>query len=319
VFVAGAVLGSFNDPNFDKGSASLVTLCAVALSNLASVTVPAAVALLYHRHRYHRAPRRWHALPAGLLIALACVVFSRLTRFEPGYLYGVVYAVLFTRKLGRNPAGYVAFLSTITWVVTGFVAWFAWVPVAGAAIAHPNSLPLGFLDDFLAMVFISGLVGPVFALIPVRGLAGFKIRQWNNRAWLALYFVVAFAVVQVLLRPSTRVHEASMSHAPLVGTIVAFVVAAGASLAFFEHFESKNAAESEPRSLGARLHSLLQAAQAVGIDPGDDGDDGDDEPARTAVEPDVSADEAPQPPAGVGAQLSAPPEVSETPESGRET
>lgn len=279
VFVAGAVLASLNDPTFLHSLASLVTLPTVALSMLISITVPAVAALLYHRRRYHRAPWRWHSLPAGLAVGAACVLFSRLTGFEPGYLYGVMCSVLFTRKLGKEPTGHVAFLSTLAVLLVAVGAWFAWVPVAGAAAAHSNSVGLGFLEDFLAATFVGGLVGSFFSLIPVKGFAGFKIRLWNPRAWLALYFVVVLALMQVLLRPSTRAN-APMSHAPLVGTIAAFLVAALGSVVFFEHFERKrrDAAAKTP-SVQQRLHALVAAARR-GSAAGPAGDEPGEEPGE---------------------------------------
>jgi hypothetical protein len=170
-------------------------------------------------------------------------------------------SVLFTRKLGRQATGHVAFLSAAAVLAIAVGAWFAWVPVAQAALHHPGSVALGALDDFLAATFVGGLVGTFFSLIPVRGLTGFKIRQWNPRAWLGLYFAVLFTLVQVLLRPSTSA-SAPVTHAPLVGTVVAFFVAAAASVAFFEHFErKKRPAGSASPSLQERLHALMAAAR----------------------------------------------------------
>ena len=110
MFVAGALLASLNDPTFLHGLASLVTLPAVALSMVVFLVVPALSATAYHVRRYHNTAWRLRALPAGLAIAAGCVVFSRLTSFEPGYLYGIVCGVLFTRKLGKRAQGHVSFL-----------------------------------------------------------------------------------------------------------------------------------------------------------------------------------------------------------------
>ena len=134
-----------------------------------SVTLPAAVTFAYHRRRYREAPWKWHAVPAGLLVALACVLFSRLTRFEPGYLYGVMCGIAFTRRLGRNPRGHIAFLTTLATIVVSVAAWFARVPLSHTADAHPGSVALAFADDILATMFIGGLVGSFFAVIPPRG------------------------------------------------------------------------------------------------------------------------------------------------------
>lgn len=276
VFVAGAVLACFNDPTFLRSAASLVTLPTVAVSMALGIVVPTVVTRTYHRRRYHAAPWRWHSLPGGLAIGLVCVLFSRLTHFEPGYLYGIVCSIAFTRKLGKTPSGHVAFLALATTFLLALAAWFAWVPVAASANAHPGSILLGILDDLLAAMFVGGVVGSVFSLLPVRGFAGFRIRQWKPRVWLASYFVVLLTVVQVLLRPSTRA-SAPTSHAPLVGTIVAFVVAAVGSAVFFEHFELKHHPEA-PATLQGRLRRLWTAASTSRAD---EREDEEEEPAGT--------------------------------------
>ena len=262
MFVAGAFLASLNDPTFLHGQASLVTLPAVALSMVVSLVVPALTARAYHVRRYHDAVWRLRALPAGLAIAAGCVVFSRLTNFEPGYLYGIVCGVLFTRKLGKRAQGHVAFLGLCAVLVVGVAAWFAWVPVRSEAMTNPGSIWLGFAEDVLAMVFVGGLVGAFFALLPLRGLAGFNIRRWNRRAWMAMYFVVFAVLVQVLLRPSTRA-GAPATHAPLIGTVVAFFAAAALSVAFFEHFERKHRTPaSQPQSFAEKVRAVVEASRA---------------------------------------------------------
>ena len=266
MFVAGAFLASLNDPTFLRGQASLVTLPAVALSMVVSLVVPALTARAYHVRRYHDAVWRLRALPAGLAIAAGCVVFSRLTNFEPGYLYGIVCGVLFTRKLGKRAQGHVAFLGLCAVLVVGVAAWFAWVPVRSEAMTNPGSIWLGFAEDVLAMVFVGGLVGAFFALLPLRGLAGFNIRRWNRRAWMAMYFVVFAVLVQVLLRPSTRA-GAPATHAPLIGTVVAFFAAAALSVAFFEHFERKHRTPaSQPQSFAEKVRAVVEASRPEGRD-----------------------------------------------------
>ena len=102
VFVGGVLANAFNDGNFGFSWSSLVTLIAVACSLAIGVTVPALVGGMYHTARHGSSPRKLMALPAGLALAVVMVVFSRLINFEPGYLYGFVCGVLFTRELPTN-------------------------------------------------------------------------------------------------------------------------------------------------------------------------------------------------------------------------
>ena len=94
--------------------------------------MPTVVTAAYHRKHHNKAPRKLHAIPSGLAIGAGCVLFSRLTGFQPGYLYGVVAGVLFTRELTRRERGHIAALCTLTLLVLGILAWFAWVPASTA-------------------------------------------------------------------------------------------------------------------------------------------------------------------------------------------
>ncbi len=237
VILLGSLLASLNDPTFGSTAWSLVTLLAVVLSVVAGVSLPAVVAGLYHQKRHGSAPRRLHTIPSGLAIAAGCVLFSRLAGFEPGYLYGVVAGVVFTRELPGRETGHVAALQTISSLLVCVIAWLCWAPVNHAA-EHPGSFfGLVLLADFLAAFFVSGVVGTLISMLPLRLMPGYAVKQWSTAVWAGCYGLCAFVMIQVLLRPSSR--PGSPGHTPLVATVLLFVVAGAASIAFHEHFEAK--------------------------------------------------------------------------------
>jgi hypothetical protein len=235
VFVGGVLANAFNDGHFGLSSSSVVTLIAVACALAIGVTVPALVAGVYHRARHGSSPRKLMALPAGLALAVALVVFSRLINFEPGYLYGFVCGVLFTRELPTNEKGHVAALSVCTTLVFCALAWLAWIPVNAAALRPGAFVGVVLLDDLLAALFVSGLVGSFFGMLPIRGLPGWTVKQWNNWVWAAAFGVTLLGLFQILLRPGIAGH----GHRPLIVSIVLFVLFGTFSILFHEHFERK--------------------------------------------------------------------------------
>ncbi|MBV8302069.1 MAG: hypothetical protein JOY68_09135, partial [Candidatus Dormibacteraeota bacterium] len=120
----------------------------------------------------------------------------------------------------------------LTTLAIAVLAWLLWVPVNTAAIRPGAFAGLVILDDFLASVFIGGLVGSMITLLPLRFLPGWDLRQWNRGAWLVCYVLAGFGVVEVLLIP----HNDNHSNAPLVTTIVLLVVFGGGSLGLREYF-----------------------------------------------------------------------------------
>ena len=69
---------------------------ATLLSVIVGTAVGTAVGFLYRRRKKYDVTRHFEALPAGLAMAALCVVLSRISNYQPGYLYGVVCGVAFS-------------------------------------------------------------------------------------------------------------------------------------------------------------------------------------------------------------------------------
>ena len=256
VVLVGALLAGFNDPTFGLNSKSIATYLATTGAILAGIAVSAVITAQYHRRRHGSAPLTLRALPAGLAVAAACVVVSRLSGFQPGYLYGVVCGVVFARQLSRSEQGHVVALTTLGTLAVAVVAWFLWVPVNSLASGSQPFVGAVFLDDLLASVFVSGVVGSVIALLPLEFLPGATLRRWRLDAWFAVFGAAFFLLVEVMLRP----HGSRSSSTPLVTTVVLFVVFAALSIGFREHFARRRRAASglQPRGARAVIRDLLR-------------------------------------------------------------
>jgi hypothetical protein len=236
VVVAGAILGGLLNPKFGANSASADSFIATLLTVLTGTVLGAAVATVYRRRKGYEVTHHLQALPAGLAIAALCVVLSRVSNFQPGYLYGVVCGVAFAGALAKNENGHLVALGHLATIGLAVVAWFLWVPVNHAAVHHPGVFPLVILDDLLASLFVGGLVGSVINLIPVRFMPGHALASWHRGAWMAVFGVAAFGMTEIVLFPSLHNHA---GHAPLVTIIVLFVLFGGGSLAFREYFSRR--------------------------------------------------------------------------------
>jgi hypothetical protein len=235
VFFLGALANALNDGHFGLSFSTLVTFVAVALSLGVGLLESFVIGLIYHKKRHGSAPRKLIAIPMGLAIAGALVLFSRLINFEPGYLYGLVCGVVFTRQLPTNEKGHLAALGILTALVVAVVAWTIWIPV-NAAAEHANPfVGVVLADDLLGALFVGGLVGSFFGMIPIKGLPGWTIKQWNVWAWVGGFAISILGLFQILLRPSIAGH----GHRPLVVSVILFVAFGVGSIVFHEHFENK--------------------------------------------------------------------------------
>jgi hypothetical protein len=225
VVLVGAALGSLNDRGFGLNLRSAATYLAVVLSILVGIAVAAAVGVAYRRLRHHPVETRLHALPAGLAVAAVCVLISRLSSFEPGYLYGVIAGLAFEGTLAKHEQGHSVALSAIASLAVAVVAWLIWIPVGRAAAGAGAPFAVVLLADLLGSIFVGGLVGQVIGLLPLGFLPGGTLLNWNRSAWAATFGIAVFGLIEVELRPqSTSAHPGG---APVVTAVVLFLFFGG--------------------------------------------------------------------------------------------
>lgn len=242
VLVVGAFLGSLLDPGFGLNFRSVLSFVAILIAMVSGVALSGFVTGAYHRARKHgKVPVKLEALPFGLVIAAMCVFISRVTGFEPGYLYGIICGIAFTRKLGPSEEGHVVALGAWVRVVLAILAWLAWAAITKDATKSGSFFGTVLVDDFLASLFVSSLVGTVISLFPLRFLPGHKLQAWHKWAWAVTFGISLFVLVQVLLRPHST--SSGPSHAPLVTTALLFLLFGVGSLGFREHFARKRRLE----------------------------------------------------------------------------
>jgi hypothetical protein len=243
VMLVGSVVGGLNDPSFGVNVKSLETFVAVILAFLASVTLTARATYLYRRHKDLSTEWKLHALPAGLALAFACMLLSRITHFEPGYLYGVIAGVAFTSEIGAHEQGKDIALTSMLVLAVASISWIIWTPVSHlAAHHHPNPLVL-IADTFFGGLFVSGIVGTVISLFPLQFLPGSGLIRWHKGVWAAIFAVAMFLMIQVMLLPPAR--SSRLGDAPFVTTIVLFVVFGGLSIAFNRYFAARERQRQE--------------------------------------------------------------------------
>ena len=237
VLLVGALLGGLLDPRFGFTYSSAATYAAVILATLLGMSVGAAVNYSYRRLRGLSTTARLHALPAGLVVAAGCVLISRLSSFQPGYLYGLIVGVAFSGSLAREQQGHTVALGSTATLVVAVAAWLVWGMVDPVAAQPGAAFPVLVLDTVLAATFIGGLVGSVITLVPLRFLPGATLASWNRKLWAVIYGVAVFGMVQIMLRPgSPKPHPGQV---PVVTMLILFVAFGGGSIAFRYYFERR--------------------------------------------------------------------------------
>lgn len=201
--VVGTLLGGLLDPNFGANRPSYALVIGIFLSVIVAVLVAAVAGRVFRSATHHASGWYLRAIPSALLIAVGCVVVSRLTHFQPGYLYGLLGGAVFAVALDKRSEGRAEVAVTVTGLGIALLAWIGFGPVSGAADGADPAFWLLSVDAFLAALFIGGLEGLMFGLVPLRFLPGSRVKAWSWIAWAVLMVAVLYAFVHVLLLPES--------------------------------------------------------------------------------------------------------------------
>ncbi len=209
------LLFSFLDPTFGLSLGSLATFTGM-LAGIVLVTGAFAIpALLAHR-RIGDSPAL-KVVPISLLIGVACVLLSRLTDFQPGYLYGLLIGIAFARELSAADEGRVTALGAVLMLIVAFGAW-----IVLGLLPDGEAFGLVVARTSLAALMVAGLEGVVFGLLPMRFLPGEPLYAWNRVLWGTLLAIGAFAFFHVLINPASG-YLSDTSRTPLL-TVIALLV-----------------------------------------------------------------------------------------------
>jgi hypothetical protein len=237
VLAVGAVFGGLLNPHFGLNRQSadgfLATLLAFAFGAIVSWYVAKTFRARHHfpTHTYLR------ALPLGLAVAALCVLVSRISDFQPGYLYGVVVSVAFVETLEERHNAHMTVIATMSTLVVAMLAWFAWIPINHLATLHGGNIVIALADDVLGSIFVGGLVGTVVGLLPLEFLPGGTLARWRRDVWAIVFFIAMFLLIAVELRPAAG--PTHHGNAPIVTAIVLFLFFGGSTFWMKSYFAKR--------------------------------------------------------------------------------
>ncbi len=191
-----AVVSSFVNPNFGFNPGSARVFVSIAVSFLVNVIAGWALVILLMKRFLPDATHEFQFKPASLLVVAASVLLTRLTGFEPGIIFGAIAGLSFgaiTGKAGKARsvligAAWAFGLAIAAWIVYGFVAQYS-----------GTSMPATLLVETLTSLTIGGIVALPLGLLPVRGMGGHAVWQWNKWVWTACYGIGLLAFFLILM------------------------------------------------------------------------------------------------------------------------
>ena len=214
---------SFDEPSWGLNSKSLVLFLSVVIAVGMSTIIYEGGEALVHRAR-HGVPAGIRLFPTAIAIAAAFVALSRLAQFEAPVMFGFIAAsaVFVPVALDHRQTGIAVFVPAVTLLVLSLVSWSLMGPLRDAS-NDSHTWWAVLPGETAAMLFVSGIEGLLFCLIPLQFLDGWKIIRWNPAVWAVLIGIPAFLFAWVILNPAAAGFDALLEGRVL--TIIALVAA----------------------------------------------------------------------------------------------
>lgn len=228
----GALVYSLLDPGFGTDVASVASYVGLLIGLVVVLAAFELPGLFMHRRRTGELGSL-RALPWTLVAGAVCVLVSRLAQFEPGYLYGVLLGVVFSRPQTDTDEGRQAAVGALVTLLVAVGAWLAlgWLRlhITDGSFARIAS------ETALAAIVVAGLESVAFGMMPFRFLNGAAVRAWSRLAWAALFGAGVFAFVHLLIGPQSG-YLAELSPSGLVAALAVFAAFATISFATWGYF-----------------------------------------------------------------------------------
>ena len=244
ILLVTAAINSVVDPGFGLNLNGLILFTAMIMTSIAATFGYDGVRVLVSRHGFHL-PATIKAYPLAILLAIIFVSMSRLMAFYPGLIFGFVGAFAFLPS-AVNPDTRQRSVG-ILWgilvvILMALSAFFLRQPLASMGEGFWRSM----LDTVLVAVFVGGLEGLLFGLLPLTFLDGGTLASWKKWVWLVVFAVVVFLFFHTVVNQA-EVLTGAVKDMKVV--VIFSLVAASAvlSLVFWAYFRMRTAREQRRR------------------------------------------------------------------------
>ena len=192
VFIEG-----FLDPSFGFNHHSVLLFFSLLIGVGFMTYLTEGAEAFIARSVYHEASAV-RVFPLAIFIAFICVLFTRVTGFAPGVLYGFVGTAVFLRppqNIQEADEGRIVFFPMLMLFTMSIVCWLFIDTVRGWRQTDLVTL----LNGIMVGVFVGGLEGIFINMLPMAYMDGKKLMNWNFWLWLAMAGITTFFFWLILL------------------------------------------------------------------------------------------------------------------------
>jgi hypothetical protein len=199
VLVLTGLIYGFLSPDFGLNTQSLFLFIALVIGLGFGTYLQEGGSTLLAIRRYH-VDSSVRLFGAGIAVAIVCVLLSRLAGLQPGFVYGFIASsvILAPVALDRRASANLVILPSVALLVASLIAWVAMGPLHDAAERDASWVNV-LADTVAASIFVGGLEGVFYSMIPLTFMDGVVVWRWSRLAWAAIFGVTTFLFWQLVI------------------------------------------------------------------------------------------------------------------------
>jgi hypothetical protein len=223
----------FLDPNFGFNPQSIAMFLGL-LIGLCFITAAFDLPLRAYHRRRNRDVGVLRALWWTLGVAVICVILSRLSGFQPGYLYGLIISIVFVTEMSARDEGFGVWIASIWLLILSVIAWLLLGLVR--ELGGDQWLQL-LLQTVLVTFVVAGIEALAIGLLPMRFLPGHPLFMWRRSVWFPVFALSVFAYLLILVDPANGYLSDSSRTPTIVGLmfLVTFGIVSIGTWAYFRY------------------------------------------------------------------------------------
>jgi hypothetical protein len=196
--LSGLIYG-FLSPDFGLNEKSLLLFVALVIGLGIGTYLQEGGSTVLAIRRYH-VPSSVRLFGGGIVVAIVCVLVSRIAGLQPGFVYGFVASsvLLAPAALSKRSSAVLVIVPSVALLIASVIAWLAMSPLHQAALNDPSTVNV-LLDAVAAATFVGGLEGVFYSLIPITFMDGAVVWRWSRIAWVLLFGVTTFLFWQLVI------------------------------------------------------------------------------------------------------------------------
>ncbi len=198
--------------------------------------------------RRHGADATIRLYGTAVTVAIISVLLSRAIGLAPGIVFGFVATslIIAPTALGKRDEALLVLGPGVAILVASMTAFVLLGPASRAATLEGASggegLAPTLIDSVLAVIFVAGIEGLVFMLLPLKFLHGSAVMRWSKPVWALFFGTAVFLWWQLLLNRDAAYLD-SFRQVSVRIVLLAFVLFGGVTAAVYVYFRYKSRGE----------------------------------------------------------------------------